>query len=197
MKKEIIQLALECFLEKGINETSMNDIATSAGVTKPAIYYYFKNKDTLIEGVITYFKEEVGKWSQEIHKRDKNVKEYLQNTFLSIKVFSDVTTVLLNKVTKEKKYNFDELLSQFSKINPQAKKDMQEVFTKTRKHIAIKIKEGQKNGEIKSDIDPDILALQIHSIIEGLTTISHIDTSIDLNEVSNKLFNQFWNMIKE
>lgn len=39
--------ALELFTKKGFAATSVREIVTSAGVTKPVLYYYFRNKEGL------------------------------------------------------------------------------------------------------------------------------------------------------
>lgn len=48
-KEIIIQKALELFSYKGIDNVSMNEIACSLKITKPLLYYYFKNKDEIIK----------------------------------------------------------------------------------------------------------------------------------------------------
>ena len=197
MKHEIIKTTLRLFLQKGIEKTSINDIARAVGISKPAIYYHFENKDALIEGVLTLFKDEMGKWSKELHKDDKTAKDFLQKTFDAIKVFSNVTEVLLEEVPAGCIYNFDELISQFSKSNQRFKEEMGLIFSQTRNHIKEEIIQGQNNGEIRKDIDPDAIALLIHSIIEGVSTISQLDTSIKPESVNSMLFEQLWLMIKE
>jgi AcrR family transcriptional regulator len=47
IRKKIIAEALTLFLKKGVDKTTMDDIAARLGVTKPAIYRYFKNKEEL------------------------------------------------------------------------------------------------------------------------------------------------------
>jgi len=43
-KEDILQKTLNLFLEKGYNATSTNDICAEAGISKPTLYYYFKDK---------------------------------------------------------------------------------------------------------------------------------------------------------
>jgi AcrR family transcriptional regulator len=42
-KEKIISAAIEVFFEKGFDAASMREIAEKAGLTKPMIYYHFKN----------------------------------------------------------------------------------------------------------------------------------------------------------
>ncbi|ACL16819.1 TetR/AcrR family transcriptional regulator [Methanosphaerula palustris] len=47
IKKKIANEAFAIFLEKGFEKTMMDDIAARLGVTKPALYRYYKNKEEL------------------------------------------------------------------------------------------------------------------------------------------------------
>jgi AcrR family transcriptional regulator len=55
-KERILSASIDLFSRKGFDATRVNEIAESAGVNKALIYYYFKNKedilDTLLEAVL-------------------------------------------------------------------------------------------------------------------------------------------------
>jgi AcrR family transcriptional regulator len=51
-KEKIIDAAIEVFFEKGFDAASMREIAEKAGLTKPMIYYHFKNKEGLYLGLL-------------------------------------------------------------------------------------------------------------------------------------------------
>jgi len=56
MKRQIImKKALESFAEKGIIDTSVQEIAKRAGISKGAFYLSFKSKDELINEIIDQF----------------------------------------------------------------------------------------------------------------------------------------------
>jgi AcrR family transcriptional regulator len=46
-KEEILEAALKCFNKKGYYRTSIDEIAHKTGLTKGAVYYYFKSKKKL------------------------------------------------------------------------------------------------------------------------------------------------------
>jgi AcrR family transcriptional regulator len=46
-RRQLIDVALETFATHGFNETTMEDIATAAGVTKPLLYQHFASKRAL------------------------------------------------------------------------------------------------------------------------------------------------------
>ncbi|GAB2178369.1 TetR/AcrR family transcriptional regulator [Dongia sp. agr-C8] len=47
-RQRIIDGALRLFAEKGVDATSIRDIAASAAITEPAIYRHFKSKEDLV-----------------------------------------------------------------------------------------------------------------------------------------------------
>jgi AcrR family transcriptional regulator len=47
-KQRIIEGALRLFAEKGVDATSIRDIASSAAITEPAVYRHFRSKEDLV-----------------------------------------------------------------------------------------------------------------------------------------------------
>jgi len=52
VEKNILQAALQVFIEKGRDGARMQEIADNAGVNKMFLHYYFRNKDTLFLEVV-------------------------------------------------------------------------------------------------------------------------------------------------
>jgi AcrR family transcriptional regulator len=51
-RSQLLRLATEVFTEKGYQATSMDDIASAAGVTKPVLYQHFRSKESLYVEVL-------------------------------------------------------------------------------------------------------------------------------------------------
>ena len=51
-KTLLIKVATSLFAEKGYASTSVREIVEQAGVTKPALYYYFKSKEGLFHAIL-------------------------------------------------------------------------------------------------------------------------------------------------
>lgn len=49
---EILDAALELFLERGFERTRVDDIARAAGLSKGAVYLYFPTKEAVLEAVV-------------------------------------------------------------------------------------------------------------------------------------------------
>lgn len=50
-REQLMQSALDTFLEHGVARTSLAAIARNAGVTRGALYWHFKNKEDLFEAL--------------------------------------------------------------------------------------------------------------------------------------------------
>lgn len=64
-RQAIIKTATKLFLQKGFGETSTRDIAKQIGITQPALYHYFSDKEVLYLDVMNKLS---GKIRQEINK---------------------------------------------------------------------------------------------------------------------------------
>ncbi len=50
-RDEMLARAAELFADTGYAGTSMNEVAAACGVTKPALYHYFRDKDALLAAI--------------------------------------------------------------------------------------------------------------------------------------------------
>lgn len=51
-KQDLLNIAYRMFIEKGYENTSVDDIITEAGIAKGTYYYYFESKEATLEAVI-------------------------------------------------------------------------------------------------------------------------------------------------
>ncbi|MCB5250376.1 MAG: TetR/AcrR family transcriptional regulator [Candidatus Cloacimonetes bacterium] len=80
-KKAIFESAIENFAKNGFHNTSMSDIAKSAGVADGTLYLYYKNKDDLMIKVFNEMVDEKLELIQEAIKDEKNPLEKLYKVF--------------------------------------------------------------------------------------------------------------------
>jgi AcrR family transcriptional regulator len=59
-RAQVIEAALACFTRKGYVNTTMDDIVAESGLSKGAIYWYFKSKDDVFQAAFTSMFEAVG-----------------------------------------------------------------------------------------------------------------------------------------
>lgn len=53
-RNHVIAIASELFLQKGLANTSMDEVVVKSGVSKSNIYYHFKSKEDLVVAVFDY-----------------------------------------------------------------------------------------------------------------------------------------------
>ena len=51
-RTQILEAALTVFAREGLHDARMEDIATTAGISKGAVYLYYKSKDAVIEALL-------------------------------------------------------------------------------------------------------------------------------------------------
>lgn len=195
-KPRIVREALRLFLDKGYERTSLNDIAGAVGITKPAIYHHFASKDDLLQAVLSLFFKEMGRWSGERFGSCRTLREFLEALFSSIGAFQQVADVLLKEERGETPYSVLELFLTASKKDPAFRKRLEDGFARTRAALAEKLREAQGRGEIKSHIDCETLAFEIHALIEGTGLIAYIDKSVDLGAIGRTMFESTWRLIE-
>ena len=143
-KNKILNAASMLFLEKGYEETTMQDIMESSGVSKGAIYHYFVSKQEIISFMIkdaqkhinTRFLEIADDNSLSVEEKIKAVITYFmesreQNMLITNKWIDKVPYALVDTIRNANKY-----------IAPQ---------------IAKIIKQGMQNGNFQCNY-PDELA---------------------------------------
>lgn len=52
LRLKILEAAITLFAEKGYGNTSVREIVNEVGATKPALYYYFENKEGLFRAIV-------------------------------------------------------------------------------------------------------------------------------------------------
>jgi len=103
-KKEIIDTAFEVWKKTHFTSTSLNDIAENLGMTKQAIYRYFKGKSGLItamgDRVTGEYRENFSdlRAMTEEKERDEIIKTFIKNQIEFFRNHSSYLTFLISKV---------------------------------------------------------------------------------------------------
>ncbi len=77
VRDSILEAAEKLFQKWGINKTTMDDIAREAGKGKSSIYYYYKNKDAVLEAVAMRQADRITGIVREATEKKKTAKEKL------------------------------------------------------------------------------------------------------------------------
>jgi len=58
-KRRIIEAAMDVIAERGCDQMTIDDVAKKLGVTKGAVYWYFKSKEELVAAVLKKFQTDI------------------------------------------------------------------------------------------------------------------------------------------
>jgi len=196
-KESIVKSALKLFLKEGFYNVSMVMIAKETGISKPAIYHHFKNKDEMVEGVLDHFSTKMTEWGSTYFANISSGKEFIHRMFSAIPAYKNVELILLDETEGDFPYSYNDLLMTLSKYNISFRKRIAQDIIKATNKIKHNIKTIQEREDINREIDPSNLAFLVHCILEGSAFLSEIDEKLDLPEKSEELFDTFWKLIKK
>ena len=77
--KELIQIALKTFVEKGLTVTSTNDLCKAAGLNSGGIFYYFDNKEQIVIACAEAAIDKIEKSAFGMVLKDLGDIEYMMN----------------------------------------------------------------------------------------------------------------------
>lgn len=161
IKAQIIQAAIKIFAQKGYHASTMDEIATKAGMSKTTIYSYFKSKAEILQSIST----------------KTNISELFQQAFKARDYPEALEELYKLMISLQGSYVTFELLALSShnenigKINRNAYNEKLELLTNF-------LKEQQNKGKIRTDLSAKILA----QIIAALYTDASTQLVIGINE---------------
>lgn len=166
-KKSIIKASMRLFARRGYHGTSVAQIAEATGLTKGALYWYFKDKEDLFLTVLDCIKDD---WQKTIMSRveaSKGVTEKLEQLF-------DATSEMV--AASENPYSMHLFL-----VAAGAQPEMREfedaiktAYAGYVKILADTIRQGQEDGEVKRDVDAESAAVGIIGCLEGVVLQSRL-----------------------
>lgn len=177
-REKILSAATELFASRGYKGTGMLDIAERVGMTHSGILYHFGTKrnllleviarrDQLHEGVIADFQATDGERTQSLRAeivadvRELGVRASSRKNAILARNFMDpeVFTRLVVVLRAENLNPGDPLYEMFDLRDKQM-----------RKFLADDIRAAQRRGEYRSDVNPEVKAVEILSFLIGLET---------------------------
>src|SRR5690554_6987895 len=115
IKDRIIEKAGELFFEYGIKNISMDELASSLGISKRTIYENFKDKEDILRFLITKLSNE----------RNKIFKEFLEEGLNVVEIFIKVIEIQMDMPVSSAKF-----IQDIYKYYPKITKLLQEIIEK-------------------------------------------------------------------
>lgn len=163
-RERLLQAAFREIYRSGFQSASLDTILASAGVTKGALYYYFKSKQGLgyavVEEVIAPYN--YGQWVRPL-KRGKDPIDALIGAVRAIPVRpADVRggCQLIN------------LAQEMSPLDAGFRKRLATIFDAWREAVASVLQEGQSDGSVRRDVEPADAAGLLIAMVEGYGSLA-------------------------
>ena len=176
----VMRAALRLFVKKGIDGTTIKDIAREAGVAEGALYRHFKSKDALAWNLFS-----------------TNLKQFTAE--LTAKVFTEksaqarVHTFVAESFAA---YESDPELYTYLILREHSELDKYAQAYAHPGHVVMRIiEEGQKSGEIKAG-EPYVLgALFVGAVIRVAVVKMYGNIDKNLTNYTNEVAQSLWSML--
>jgi AcrR family transcriptional regulator len=158
----IIDQAYKLFLVKSYEAVPISEISESIGFTKGALYHHFVNKEDLFKAVIDKYMKVIGL---------VDIKENMSLAeFIDLQI-SHLKKIVLTISTDESfvPVNYLSFLIDALRHYPGFAIEYEQFFEEVIGKLKIILTNAMKNGEVRNDIDPDLVALNIFSTTVGIT----------------------------
>ena len=83
-RRDLLQIAYGMFISRGYENTSVDEIIEAAGIAKGTYYYYFQNKEQMLEEVIGMMLEAEAQKAEAVLRADLPVPEKIVGIIASI-----------------------------------------------------------------------------------------------------------------
>ena len=141
-QNEILDAALHLIAEKGIRNLTIRHLSQAMHVTDAALYYYFQDKLTIIQALVSRFEGEADAVEDELHGWAAVEAALIHRTELVL-----ATPDLARVVFAEELFQGD----------PEVEQILFGMMQRHRKIMLRHFKEAEDAGEIRSDIPDDTL----------------------------------------
>jgi AcrR family transcriptional regulator len=150
-QQEIIETALGLINEKGIQGLTIKNLSKRLGITEPAIYRHFENKIQILIALLDLLKKNTSViFEAELNSDETAVLKVARLFEKHFKSFAEMPSLASVVFSEEIFRNEEKLISKISEVIEHNNKTLLAILT-----------EGQRNNEIRDDIEAGHLVIFI------------------------------------
>lgn len=154
-KNEIIYASIALIMKKSFSQFTLSAVAKEIGMTKAALYWYFPTKDDLVKAIVAATREAQLKIIQDLKASDYNAKKIWFEMFTHAS--ENTMTCLLSL----------KLLLEFYSEDNDITLEIREGYNAYKGFLTTLIQQGINNGEFRTDISAEEMAVFILSALDG------------------------------
>jgi len=158
---QIINAAREMIVKNGSEHVTIRRIAKAVGISEAAIYRHFKSKADILYLLADHIEENlVG----------DIVQARMAHNF-SLSTIDNVMRDHISAIEQRQGLSHQVIAEIISLGNKKLNERFYEIVNKYIDNMAELIKQGMQAGELRNDIDPNIVAMQLYGMIHGLVNV--------------------------
>ncbi len=174
-RQRILHAAAQCFAASGFSRTTVEQIATGAGVSKGIVYHHFRAKELILEALLERTLED---WS-----RATGIAAHVARSGSVLGGFERALRASLDYARTNPLvralYQLDPLVAQGLGSNAAVRR----IVADGRKQMVEAMHEGIASGELRAELDPertaDLLHLVMSAFVDGVLDPRWVDASDD------------------
>ena len=176
-RRDLTNIAIDCFARYGYRATSISRIAEAAGLTKGAIYYHFKDKEDLLFEAVR----------DRISHFERNVSAEILPAVDAVAALKRTTRVCLDHATKSNHRRFIvTLMVEAVDTNDRLSEQFRSMMHRFRTFLREIIDRGQQQGAFRAEVDPTSAAAVYAGAVMGAEIQYYQDPEgFDLEETLN------------
>lgn len=196
LRDEIVKKSFLQFLNRGYKATSLKDLEQATGLTKGAFYYYFKDKQEILEAGIERYFSVMREETDEDVERVASLREYIDLVIRNKEEGADLSQKLFGCFVLE--VLFFQLVLEVASLFPDFR---ERIYTLSKmrltrwEHVILKAKQG---GEIRETLDTSALARNLMSVSSSMLNIEFDDPNFQYIFSDMRMqFEQYYMLIKK
>jgi TetR/AcrR family acrAB operon transcriptional repressor len=162
-RNRILDTAEQVFVEKGVSNTSLAQLAEAAGVTRGAIYWHFKNKADLFDAMMSRVVLPMEEMAARAGDEDlEDPLAYVRDCAINVleHLTSDAQCQRVFEICCHKVEYVDEMV--------QVRQRHIEARNNCLKHMERGFRNAAKKGLLASAVNPRLAAVGLHALVDGL-----------------------------
>jgi TetR/AcrR family transcriptional repressor of nem operon len=158
-KARILEAADQLTYEKGVAQTTLDDVTTASGTSKSQLYQHFADKDVLVREVISL------RASRVLERQSKRLRRL--DSLRGLELWRDA--LVERNALRNGAYGCElgSLAHELADQDEEARQALASHFTTWQSLIAAGIARMQTNGTLRPEADPDALAAGLMAALQG------------------------------
>jgi AcrR family transcriptional regulator len=165
-RARIVEEAAALIHERGVADTTLEDVKVAAEVSGSQMYHYFPDKDELVQAVIDYHADAIVSRNRQALGSANGVEAWRK------------MVIAAAKRTKAKGgCALGSLVGQVAESDPEARALIASGFDQWAAAIGDGLRSLHAEGKLPSDVDPDDLAITLLATLEGGLLLAQVQRS--------------------